>query len=144
MKTTTMPRKRKTATGASAQPVAVAAGGAYGTRQTSEQAQQAVPLAGASSGGTPAVPRQTAADVALAHPPPQGVPLSAPSQFPDEPFTAGLPVGPGAGPNPLSQFRNDPLLPAAAVLNQLGDDVDEETARFRAVLNAHVGNSGAI
>lgn len=58
------------------QPVRVARGGTYGTRQQSEAAQRAVPL-------------------------PEVVPLDAPTARPDEPLTAGLPSGPGPGPEAL-------------------------------------------
>ena len=36
--------------------------------------------------------------------PPQLVPLTAPSQRPDEPVTTGSPLGPGAGPEVLGAF----------------------------------------
>lgn len=140
-----MPRKRKTTTGAPAQAVAVAPGGAYGTRQQSVASQQAVPIAGASAAGTPVTP--SAADVALAHPAPTGIPLTAPSMRPGEPFTAGLDIGAGPGSESLigiGSMRSDPITQAAAILNQLGDGADPDTARYRAVLNAVVGNSGAI
>lgn len=98
-----MPRKRKTATGAPAQPVQVAAGGAYGTRTMLEQQQQAAPITAQSATpgqGAPVTPVD-AAQVALDHPAPRGIPLSAPTNYPGEPLTAGIDFGPGPGANPL-------------------------------------------
>lgn len=134
-----MPRPRK-------KPPAVAPGGAYGTRQQTEQALQAVPVTnspvvGAGTAvapqGPPSAPQVGAMEAAAQHPPPQGVPLSAPSTT-DEPFTAGLPVGAGAGPNPngiLSQATSAATLrdlitglaaqaPASREIAQLADYVN--------------------
>ena len=62
------------------QPVTAAPGQQYGQRAQQEAAQQAVPL--------PQVR-------------PGALPLSAPTRRPDEPVTAGLPFGPGPGPEIL-------------------------------------------
>lgn len=111
-----MPRARKTPTGAQAQPVQVAPGGAYGTRGALEAAQQAVPIAAAPKPGAAPPSLASAAPVvnpmaaAEAHPPPQGVPLSAPTQRPDEPWTAGIDFGPGAGSTPLPVMENTETL----------------------------------
>lgn len=67
-----MPRKAKT------QPVTAAPSQEYGSRVAQERAQAVVPL--------PATPP---------------VPLMAPSQRAQEPVTAGLPMGPGPGPEVL-------------------------------------------
>lgn len=80
---------------APAQPVRVAPGGTYGTGVQQQQAQQAVPLPDFS---------------ALA--------LHRPTDRPQEPVTAGVPVGPGPGPEALSQ----PITPppqTSSVLDQL-------------------------
>jgi hypothetical protein len=78
-----MPRaKRRTATGAPAQPVRATPGGTYGDVAAQERAQQAVPLP------------QNVEPVDLGSLPP----LTSPTQRPDEPVTAGLPVGAGPGP----------------------------------------------
>jgi hypothetical protein len=49
---------------------------------------------------------------------PSVIPLDAPSQFPDEPITAGAPFGPGPGPRPQSGGRITDLLQAL-----MGDDI---------------------
>lgn len=78
------------------QPIRVAAGQAYGERQAQEQAQRAVPL--------PAAPP-------VQVPPPSPAPGPAPGSFgafnrpterPDEPLTAGMPMGPGPGPEAVA------------------------------------------
>lgn len=82
------------------QPVQAAAGQAYGERQAQEQAQRAVPLPAAP-------PVQT--------PPPSSAPGALPGSFgdflrpterPNEPLTAGLPVGPGPGPEAVRVAPN--------------------------------------
>ena len=90
-------------------PMAAATGQQYGkageqmaaqrAMPVSRPATDAVPSAGPSMGGAP---RPTAPPGPL----PGGLtPLDAPTQRPGEPLTAGLPVGPGTGPeaNPFSQ-----------------------------------------
>lgn len=67
--------------GGPGQPVKVAPGGEYGSRQEMEAVQSGAPMA--ESGGAPA---------------PAPVPLNAPTQRPDEPITAGAEVGAGIGP----------------------------------------------
>lgn len=97
-----MPRKRRTPTGAPAQPVQVAAGGQYGQRTALEQQQQAAGITDQSptpGQGAPVIPLDPA-QVAQDHPAPRGVPLSAPSANPGEPLTAGIDFGPGPGMNP--------------------------------------------
>lgn len=78
-----------------AQPVRTATGQPYGAAGAQAAAQQAVPLpqappaggAGAAAGGGPQYSY------------PEDVPnLTDPSQRPEEPLTAGMPFGPGAGP----------------------------------------------
>lgn len=74
------------------QPVQAAAGQPYGERGAQEQAQRAIPL--------PAAPPVSA-------PPPSPAPgsfgpFTRPTEFPDEPLTAGLPVGPGPGPEAVT------------------------------------------
>lgn len=58
----------------------------WGARQADEQAQEAVPMAG---------PRQPPT-----LPGAMG-PLNRPTEMPDQPITAGLPSGPGPGPEAL-------------------------------------------
>jgi hypothetical protein len=70
----------------------VAPGGKYGERQASMQQQSAAPMAGSQAPNKMniAVPQQQPI-----------VPLTAPTQRPDEPITAGSPFGPGVGPEAL-------------------------------------------
>lgn len=90
------------------QPVQVAAGQAYGERQAQEQAQRAVPL--------PAAPP---VQVSPPSPAPAALPgsfgdFARPTERPNEPLTAGLPVGPGPGPEamrpPLGISNDDAVL----------------------------------
>lgn len=96
--------------GAPTQPISVAPGGPYGERKqlTGMQQQQPLPAAAPTptpaAGGTPVQPgggMQAALQAALATRPPGGTGLLAPTARPAEPVTAGLPVGPGAGPEIL-------------------------------------------
>jgi len=84
------------------QPVRVPSGGRYGDRQAAEAAQRMMPL-----------PDNR----------PDVVPLDAPSRRPDEPVTAGLPVGPGPGPEMLQPMRGgfstDPDADMAAQIRAL-------------------------
>jgi len=74
-----------------AQPVRAAGGQPYGRRGAQEAAQRAVPLPQARELPTP---------------------LHAPSQRPDEPVTAGIPVGPGR--NSMSVQAGRPIPPGSA------------------------------
>lgn len=65
----------------------VAPGGAYGSRQETEQIQHSAPMVDQSSAAGPA---PSAADL---------IPFGAPSQSPDEPITAGAALGAGIGPD---------------------------------------------
>jgi len=70
---------------ADTQPIRTVKAKNYGDRKRQEDAQRAVPLP------------------AGRQPPPPGslTPLTAPTERPGEPVTAGLPVGPGPGPSGL-------------------------------------------
>lgn len=110
-----MPRARKT------QPIEAAAGQAYGERQAQEQAQEALPLpAGPPSSAPTAVPTvnpgASAQDAALAMPPPSAPPWAAGPM--DEQVTAGLPSGPGPGPEALALTRPR-RAPVADMLTQM-------------------------
>lgn len=69
--------------GGPTQPVRVAPGGEYGSRQEMEAIQGSADMQGG-GGSTP--------------PPPPTIPLGAPSQSPGEPLTSGADLGPGLGP----------------------------------------------
>lgn len=90
--------------GPKAVPMMAATGQQYGARKAQIDAQRAIPVAAPPgpalappTGGAPA-PGPT---LPAGPGPGQVVPLDAPSMRPDEPVTAGLPVGPGAGPEAL-------------------------------------------
>lgn len=89
-----MPRRRRPGsypqrTDLNVQPAVAPPGQPYGQRKAQIEAQQAIPL--------PAPPR-----------------LDRPTENPDEPITAGLPVGPGPGPEavitPVGLSDDDRLL----------------------------------
>jgi len=84
----------------------------YGDRQKLISAQRAIPMAPAPSGVPSGPPAQQPVGVpspstgAPTGPPPGAQPLLRPTERPNEPVSAGLPIGPGAGPEalgPLSQ-----------------------------------------
>lgn len=115
-------------------------------RPFGEQAQQmrsmaAVPVAPSPTAAAPGIEGMLAGFGGL----PQTQPLDRPTERPGEPLTAGVPFGPGPGPEMIPRpLPNDPLVHAAATLNQLGDVADPQTAQYRALLNAVAGNSGAV
>lgn len=98
------------------QPARAATGLPYGQHQELVQAQRAVPLPqSAPTGGPPPAAAggfDAALQAALAHMPPDLVPLTAPSQRPNEPTTTGLPLGAGPGPEILSMSRRPPKVSA--------------------------------
>lgn len=128
------------------QPVRTAPGQAYGVATQQAQAQQAMPLPGGAANAGPSTPPPPGP---LGGMPPLGTgplpgslgPLHAPTGRPNEPVTHGLPTGPGAGPEILQP--PNPLVKAAAVLNNLGGAADADTARLRNFVNASLGNQGA-
>lgn len=87
-----------------AQPISVPTGGEYGSRKASEDAQRAIPL---SRPAEPAVaPEVGAAPTAM----PGQIPFSSDSAFPNEPVTAGAPMGMGPGPEALVTRPPPPTL----------------------------------
>lgn len=103
-------------------PVQAAPSQHYGERVRLEEAQRALPLRRAA---TAISPGSGPAPVALAVPtsPPPGAPLDAPTQFPDEPVTAGSQYGSGPGPEALagSPQRLSELLDALPATGDLAD-----------------------
>lgn len=114
-----MPRRRQ-----DQQAPVAAPGQAYGENQDQIQAQNVIPLpqrdAVAAAAATPAQaplgpppgapvsggnPIEALLAAAQGTPPPAGGGLAAPSARPGEPVTAGLPVGPGPGPEALGPSR---------------------------------------
>lgn len=75
----------------------------YGVAQQQQAAQAAIPMAGG-----PPIAAATSAPSSQPAPPPSIMPgdltsLGAPSARPGEPVTAGMPTGPGPGPEALQQ-----------------------------------------
>src|SRR4051812_37148411 len=110
----------------------------YGQAGQQLASQQQMPLSAAPVAGSSPAPPQAAPGGGG----PQVIPsLTAPTTRPNEPLTAGLATGPGGGPEML-QSQVDPLVKAAAVLNQIGQP-DADTAKLRSMVNAHLANNGA-
>lgn len=86
---------RDNARPANALPIKAPSGGPYGSVKELEDMQRAVPM-GASPG-----PPTGAVAAAPPAPIPGAVPFDRPTEFPDEPVTAGLRTGPGPGPEAL-------------------------------------------
>jgi len=92
----------------------VPTGQAYGQAAAQNRALQVQPTAGGAS-STPAASGGGAPPAAIA---PGSIPgLTDPTANPNEPVTAGLPVGPGVGPEALSIMRPDS--PELAILHSL-------------------------
>lgn len=95
-----------------AQAPRAAKGQEYGAAKASLDAQRAVPL-----------PQQA---------PPPTVPIGAESQNPTEPITAGLPLGPGPGPQPSGPFAVSPVDELRAIFQAFpNDDLAELLANLR-------------
>jgi hypothetical protein len=86
-------------------PIQTAPGQTYGEAGAQQAAQQAVPTANgptAVPGGAPQVGMdQIMAQATANNGPGNSMLLNRPTERPNEPVTAGLPVGPGAGPESL-------------------------------------------
>jgi hypothetical protein len=72
------------------------AGGKYGEGKQLMETQQAAPMAASSQ------PRMRGPQMPSGGGGPAVVPITAPTERPDEPITHGLPFGPGGGPEVLS------------------------------------------
>ena len=129
-----MPRKRKTMSGDDAQTISSVPGQRYGEGVAQQQMQQAMPApdrSGAPTGAPPGIetmPPQGAAPVDVqqylaTHNPN----LLSGSQLPDQPVTAGLPTGPGAGPEVLGMLRAS--TPLRRYLDNLSDQSGDPTFR---------------
>lgn len=87
--------------GGPAQPMRYMAGGDYGDGQAMMDLQRSAPM---SASPQPQTRAQSAGQQAG----PSVVPLGAPTQRPDEPVTAGSPMGDGPGPEALASSPVDP------------------------------------
>lgn len=115
-------------------PVTTAPGQTYGEATQQAEDQAAVPMAsGPAAAASPS--GDPHADAQSFDPPPT-IPLTAPSQRPDEhvmtpPAVQSAPTSP------------DPLLNGVALLNSLGDAVSPEVKALRAAVAATQANTGA-
>jgi hypothetical protein len=122
-------------------PVSAPTGLPYGDRAKLVQAQRAVPM------GTPGSPPPGAgtppSQPPAAGPAPGSLPFTGPTERPNEPVTAGLPIGPGAGPESLTMNQSnpqDPIFQAVAALDALGSTADRATAAVRDAVHAALSN----
>lgn len=117
--------------GGPGQPVRVAPGGEYGSRQEMEAIQSGSPMQG--GGGAPA---------------PSLTPLSAPTANPGEPVTAGADAGPGMGPQAAGiqsdqQVSNEQLRPLLRSLELVANlpGSNSETRSWVRQLKARLGSA---
>jgi hypothetical protein len=87
-------------------PIAAASGQTYGAKKAQMDAQRAMPIAPPPASAMPAALSGPPSRPVPGQMPGEVVPLDAPSQRPNEPLTAGLPVGPGAGPEVLGALAS--------------------------------------
>lgn len=132
------------------QPVRTAPGQTYGVATQQAQSQSQMPLLAGGPNATPAVQQPATQGSPGGAPPQLGAgplpgglgPLHSPTDRPGEPVTHGLPTGAGGGPEVLTP--PNPLVKAAAVLNNLGSAADADTRRLRDFINGQLGNQGAV
>lgn len=108
----------------------VAPGGAYGERQAMEQIQSGAPMAAAQGAPRPMPPS-----------------LTDPTAYPDEPITAGAPIGPGMGPAAAGiksdyELTNDKLRPLVHSLELIANlpTSNPESRAFVRNLKARLAN----
>jgi hypothetical protein len=104
-------------------------------KQTLQQQGQAPmagnPAAAAMPQGQPAAPMQPV------------VPLTEPTERPNEPITAGIDMGPGPGSEAIRTAptaANQSLINSLNLLNQLGDNASNQVKSIRNALAAHLSN----
>lgn len=124
------------------QPVMSLPDAKYGEQAAYKAAQQAAPMS-ASAGGMGAGAAAPAVGPDLSN----VVPFGAPSQRPDEPIQAGLPMGPGAGStlapqqptlSPEDVKRLQPYIPTLVLLASQ-EDSSPATKQFVRQLRAELG-----
>jgi hypothetical protein len=114
----------------------------YGEQQAYKNAQQAAPMAASAGGmGAAAAAPQSGPDLSNI------VPMGAPTQMPDQPITAGLPMGPGAGStmapqqpslSPQDAKRLQAYIPTLVLLASQ-EDASPATRQFVRQLRAELG-----
>lgn len=123
------------------QPTRALSDARYGEQQAFQAAQQAAPMAETPGGnaagmGAPALPDLSGL-----------TPMDAPTAFPDQPITAGMPTGPGAGsinapseptitPEQANKLRS--YIPTLVLLASR-DDASPATKQFVRNLRAQLG-----
>lgn len=138
-----MPRKRMTRSGDDAQNIGSVPGQRYGEGVEQQAMQQAMPAPdktgaplAASTVGAPGPATEVNAPTAPPGMDPAQVmqflaqnnpALLARTQSPDQPVTAGLPMGPGTGPQSLSILQSS--TPLARMLTTLTDQTGDPTFR---------------
>lgn len=125
---------RRTDGGAAQQTPAYISGGNYGDGQELMDLQQSAPMAAAPSIQATA-PRRVSAN-ANGAPGAAASPLFSPTQRPDEPITAGAPIGPGAGPDPqpsMNDMTSDDIRKMATMIPALEEAANSDfgTDSFR-------------
>lgn len=98
-------------------------GMAYGENKDFQDIQSSAPLAASSNVPSPSAAPQVQPNAQ------QVTPLFAPTQRPDEPVTAGAPVGPGPGPSKNNMSFNSIVQSDAAQLKQFLPDLMKSAAR---------------
>ena len=77
---------------------------------------------------------------------PGAMPFLRPTERPNEPVTAGIPLGAGPGPEALGMNQaqpNEPLMQAVTALDSLGSRADAETAALRDAVHTTLANRAA-
>jgi hypothetical protein len=106
-------------------------------KQTLQQQGQA-PMAGNPS-PVPNMPQGQGAPASMQ----PVVPLTEPTQRPNEPVTAGIDMGPGPGSEVIRSAptaQNQGLINSLNLLNQLGDNASNQVKSIRNALAAHLSN----
>lgn len=113
----------------------------YGEQQAFQNAQQAAPMAESAGGLGAAGAAPSGPDLSNI------IPMGAPTQFPDEPIQAGLPMGPGAGStmapqaptlSPEDAKRLQAYIPTLVLLASR-EDASPATRQFVRQLRAELG-----
>ena len=84
------------------QPISTVPGQEYGMAKQQADAQRAIPMAASPVAPAPAQPQQPQGQ-RPSMPQPGTMPHLDPTNRPEEPVTAGLPFGPGAGPEAIAR-----------------------------------------
>lgn len=82
-------------------------GQAYGAAQQQREAQSVIPVAGTPAPAPRVTPPSSGSGAVAGGPLPGALGFTDPSARPNEPVTAGVPVGPGPGPQALSLMQDN-------------------------------------